>query len=85
MELNVSDFEKAYPSRESREKALIRMPSEEIRQIADSCRTAQGKIYYSRFADRNAFRELIAPIAEDLERVWQEARRKREERDSPPF
>ena len=75
---DVYDFERQHPTRESREKALIRMDSEEIRHIACSCRTAQGKVYYSRYADRNAFRELIAPIAEDLERVWQEGKKRRE-------
>ena len=37
---DVYDFERQHPTRESREKALIRMDSEEIRHIARSCRTA---------------------------------------------
>ena len=74
---DVYDFEQKYPTREAREKALTMMDSEEIRHIACSCRTAQGKLYYTRFADQKAFRELIAPIVEDLERVWRKGQQVR--------
>jgi len=66
-------------SRASRETALRQMNSEEIRHIARTCGSATGSAYYARFAEQTAFRELIAPIAEDLERVWQEGKRKKEE------
>ena len=76
---DVFDFQRKHPTRAGREKALMGLSSEEIMHIARSCTSPQGGAYYARFAERAAFRELIAPIAEDLERVWQEGKRKREE------
>ena len=76
---DVYDFERQHPTKESRETALSVMDSEEIRHLAFSCRTAQGKLYYNCHADRNAFRELIAPIAEDLEKVWRKGNCAQEE------
>ncbi len=76
---DVFDFQRKHPTREERERALLGMNPEEIMHIARSCPSPQGGAYYARFAERAAFRELIAPIAEDLERVWQEGKRKREE------
>ena len=76
---DVFDFQRRHPTRAGREKALMGMNSEEIMHIARSCPSPQGGVYYARFAERAAFRELIAPIAENLERVWQEGKRKREE------
>ena len=68
----VWEFQEHYPTREAKEKALEAMSSGEIRALVDSCGSVQGKIFYSRFADRAAFRELVSPIAEDLERIWQD-------------
>lgn len=76
---DVFDFQRKHPTRASQETALRQMSSEEIRHIARTCGTAPGAAYYARFADKAAFRELIAPIAEDLERVWQEGKKKRGE------
>ena len=76
---DVFDFQRKHPTRASRETALRQMSSEEIRHIAQTCGSATGGAYYARFADQAAFRELIAPIAEDLERVWQEGKKKKEE------
>jgi hypothetical protein len=76
---DVFDFQRKHPTRASRETALRQMSSEEIRHIARTCGSATGSAYYTRFAEQAAFRELIAPIAEDLERVWQEGKRKKEE------
>ena len=53
------------------------MSYDEIMHIARSCGNPQGGAYYARFAEQAAFRELIAPIAEDLERVWQEGEKMR--------
>jgi hypothetical protein len=76
---DVFDFQRRHLTREERERALMRMDPEEIMHIARSCPSPQGGAYYARFAERVAFRNLIAPIAEDLERVWQEGKKKRKE------
>ena len=76
---DVFDFQRRHPTREERERALMRMDPEEIMHIARSCPSPQGGAYYARFEERVAFRNLIAPIAEDLERVWQEGKKKRKE------
>ena len=76
---DVFDFQRKHPTQAGRERALMKMSSEEIMHLAHSCPSPQGSVYYARFAERAAFRELIAPIAEDLERVWQEGKKKREE------
>jgi len=48
------------------------MDPEEIMHIARSCGTVSGAAYYSRFAEKAAFRDLIALVAKDLKRVWPE-------------
>ena len=76
---DVFDLQRKHPTKAGREKALMGMSYEEIMHVAHSCPSPQGGVYYARFAERAAFRELIAPVAEDLERVWQEGKKKREE------
>lgn len=76
---DVYDFQRKHPTRAGREKALQKMSYDEIMHIARSCGNPQGGVYYARFAEQAAFRELIAPIAEDLERVWQEGEKMRKE------
>ena len=46
------------------------MTYEEIMHLARTCSTTQGGAYYAKRAEQIAFRNLIAPIAEDLEKVW---------------
>ena len=71
---DVFDFQWKYPTRAARKMVLRQMSSDEIMHIARSCGTAAGASYYSGFAQQAAFRELIAPSAEDLEKVWQEGK-----------
>lgn len=67
---DVFEFQQRYPTKEEREKALEQMTYEEIMHLARTCSTTQGGAYYAKRAEQIAFRNLIAPIAEDLEKVW---------------
>ena len=46
---DVFEFQKAYPTKDAREKALRQMSNEEIEKLIKSCGTAQAKIYYHKF------------------------------------
>ncbi len=46
---NVFDFQKDYPTKDSREKALKEMSDSQIDKLVKTCGTAQGKMYYSSF------------------------------------
>ena len=67
---DVFEFQQRYPTKDAREKALEEMTYEEIMHLARSCPSTHGSAYYARRAEQIAFRNLIAPIAEDLEKVW---------------
>ena len=67
---DVFEFQQKYPTREEREKALEEMTYDEIMHLAKSCPSIHGSAYYAKKAEQIAFRRLIAPIAEDLEKVW---------------
>ncbi len=47
--MTVFEFQKKYPVKADRIKALINMSNKEIDEIINSCGTQQGKIYYSKF------------------------------------
>jgi len=53
MEINqfkdVFEFQKAYPSKPDREKALRNMTNEDIDKLVATCGTNQGKAYYASF------------------------------------
>ena len=67
---DVFEFQQRYPTKEEREKALEQMNYDEIMHLAHTCSSTQGGAYYAKRAEQIAFRNLIAPIAEDLEKVW---------------
>ena len=46
---SIFEFQKMYPTRGAREKALRGMSNEEIDEIISSCGTPQGKAYYASF------------------------------------
>ena len=72
---DVQEFQQKSPTREARENELEKMTYDEIMHLAHTCSTLQGSTYYARRAEESTFRNLIAPIAEDLERVWQKGRK----------
>ena len=74
---DVFEFQQKYPTRDAREKALEEMTYDEIMHLAKSCPSIQGSTYYAKRAEHIAFRRLIAPIAEDLEKVWEKGKRDR--------
>ena len=76
---DVFDFQRKHPTKAGREKRLLEMDPEEIMHIAYTCGTKQGGAYYAKFAEKARFRDLIAPVSEDLEKVWQEGKRMKEE------
>ena len=47
--MTVFEFQKKYPVKADRVKALINISNKEIDEIINSCGTQQGKIYYSKF------------------------------------
>ena len=53
----LSDFQKKYPGREEQEKALARMSSDEILQLARSAGTVREACRYARFAQEAELRE----------------------------
>ena len=71
---DVFEFQQKHPTREAREKALEEMTCDEIMLLAKSCPSIQGSTYYAKRAEQIAFRRLIAPIAEDLEKVWEKGK-----------
>ena len=71
---DVREFQQRFPTREAWEKELEHMTYDEIMHLAHTCSTLQGSAYYARRAEEIAFRNLIAPIAEDLEKVWRRGR-----------
>ena len=71
---DVFEFQQRFPTKEEREKALEQMTYDEIMHLAHTCPSTHGGAYYARRAEQIAFRNLIAPIAEDLEKVWQKGR-----------
>lgn len=44
---DLMDFQKAHPTRESKERALTRMSNSQIDKLIAGCSTKQGKIFYS--------------------------------------
>ena len=46
---DVYEFQKAYPSKEDKEKALMNMSDEDIDHLISTCSTPQAKIFYSSF------------------------------------
>lgn len=68
---DVFEFQQKFPTREAREKELEKMTYDEIMHLAHTCHSLQGSAYYARRAEEIAFRNLIAPIAEELEKVWE--------------
>ncbi len=45
----IEKFQKEYPTKEEREKALKSMPNEQIDELVKSSGTIQAKIFYSSF------------------------------------
>jgi len=46
---DVFEFQKAYPTKAGREKALKQMSNAQIDKLAKTCGTIQGKVYISSF------------------------------------
>lgn len=46
---DVFEFQKAFPNKADREKALKNMTGAQIDKLVSTCGTAQAKIYYSSF------------------------------------
>ncbi len=53
----LDEFRAKYPTLEEREQALRGMSAEKIRQLARSCSTLQGALWYARFAQAAAERD----------------------------
>ena len=51
--MKIEEFQKMYPTKESREEQLKTMSNEDIDKIIESCGTVQGKIYYSKFKKKD--------------------------------
>jgi len=45
----VKEFQRKYPTREEKEKALSKMSDEEIDALIADCPNVQGKIFYAKF------------------------------------
>lgn len=50
--MKVQDFQKLYPTREEKEKALAAMSNEEINELIQDANNIQAKIFYSKFRKR---------------------------------
>ncbi len=46
---DVFEFQKAYPTKTEREKALKSMSNEQIDKLISTCGTPQAKVYYASF------------------------------------
>ena len=55
---DLDEFRTKYPTLEEREQALRGMSAEKIRQLARSCNTLQGALWYARFAQAAAERDV---------------------------
>ena len=45
----IDEFQKKYPTKEEKEKALKNMSSKEIQKLIDASTNTNGKIFYSKF------------------------------------
>ena len=77
MEINqfkdVFEFQKAYPSKPDREKALRNMTNEDIDKLVATCGTNQGKAYYASFKRTKQIQKRDGFFREDaLERIYGE-------------
>ena len=48
----VDEFQKKYPTKEAKEKALKGMTNTEIQKLIDNSTNTYGKIFYSKFLKR---------------------------------